>query len=52
MPMAKPVLIEDVLLDILRNTGSGKVAGPSKLKNEMFRAIAKERGVEKCWLEV
>ena len=30
MPMAKPVLTEGVLLDILKDSGSGKAAGPSK----------------------
>ena len=44
MPMDKPVLTESMLLDILRDSGRGKAAGPTKLKNEMFRAIARESG--------
>ena len=42
MPMAKPILTEGLLMDNLRKAGSGKVAGPSKLKNEMFGVIVRE----------
>ena len=43
MPMDKPVLTESELLGILRDSGGGKAAGPTKIKNEWFRAIERER---------